>query len=216
MGKFIEQYFAVAFPLFFASLWLIVTTILGVFSGWFRLMAKFPNQNDEPLLRLRTLSGTMGMGVSMQNVLRLSVCPSGLRVGMMRLLGPFCRDFLVPWKDITIFRKTRLFWPVAKLQFGNPRVGTLTISSHIANRLAGAAKEVWPERGPFPEEKLHETARRLFIRWALATFLAALFFTLTPRMVSPHGPQAPILVTILFPAVFLGVAAAVQFFRDRH
>jgi hypothetical protein len=158
----------------------------------------------------------MGMNISMRNVLNLSVCQSGLRVGMVRFVGPFCRDFLVPWKDITIVRTKRLFWPVAKLQFGNPKVGTLTLSAHIANKLARAADVAWPERGPFPEEKLGKTAWRYFIQWALLTGFVASFFTLVTRVAAPHGPHAPILVTVLFPAVIFGIAAAVQFFRDRR
>lgn len=65
MNSLIEQ-FADFFPLFFVSLWLAVTTILAVLSGWFRLMARFPNQTVEPLLRIRGQSGSMGLGVSMQ------------------------------------------------------------------------------------------------------------------------------------------------------
>jgi hypothetical protein len=68
----------------------------------------------------------------MRGILILSVCPTGLRVGMMRIFGPFCRDFFVPWESIAIIRKTVLFWPVAKLQFGNPVVGTLSIRAHAA------------------------------------------------------------------------------------
>src|SRR5215469_8569392 len=65
MNSLIEQNLAVFFPLFFAALWLTVTTVLAVLSGWFRLMARFPNQSAEPLLRVRGQSGSMGLGVSM-------------------------------------------------------------------------------------------------------------------------------------------------------
>ena len=148
----IEQNIAVLFPLFFASLWLTVCTILAVLSGWFRLTTKFPNQAMEPILRVRWQSGSMGLGVIMSRILILGVCPSGLRVGIMRVFGPFCRDFFVPWEDIRITRRSVLFWPVAKLQFGSSAIGSLTISAHLANRLARAAMGHWPETGPFPEE----------------------------------------------------------------
>jgi hypothetical protein len=139
LNSLIEQNVAVFFPLFFVSLWLAVTTVLAVLSGWFRLMARFPNQTVEPLLRIRGQSGSMGLGVSMRGILALSVCPSGLRVGIMRVFGPFCRDFLVPWEAIRVTRKNVLFWPVAKLQFGYPAIGSLTIPARVANRLARAA-----------------------------------------------------------------------------
>jgi hypothetical protein len=215
MNKLIEQYIAVTAPLFIALLWLTVTTLLGILSGWFRLMMKFPNRSDDPLLRLRALSATMGLGVSMRGILTVSACPSGLRVGMMRLFGPFCRDFLVPWESIAIVRKTRLFSPVAKLRFGDPPIGTLTISAHVADKLARATVGAWPEVGPFPAEKRGDTARRLLVQWALATCFAALFFTLVPMIVAPPDGRPPILVVILFPAIVCGVFAGVQYLRDR-
>jgi hypothetical protein len=145
--NFIQQNIAVFFPLYFVALWLTVTTILAVLSGWFWLMAKFPNQAMEPILRVSWQSGSMGPGVSMRGILTLDVCPSGLRVGIMRVFGPFCRDFFVPWDHISVTRKTVLFWPVAKLQFGNPATGSLTISARVADRLARAAMGRWPETG---------------------------------------------------------------------
>jgi hypothetical protein len=152
LNGLIEQNFAVLFPLLFASLWLAVTTILAVLSGWFRLTAKFPDQAVEPLLRVRGQSGWVGP-ISMRGILTLSVCPSGLRVGIMRLFGPFCRDFLVPWQDIMVTRKTGLFRRVAELQFGSPAIGSLSIPAHVADRLARAAVGRWPETGHFPEDE---------------------------------------------------------------
>lgn len=216
MARSIEQNPAFFFPLFFAALWLTITTILAVLSGWFRLMAKFPNQIAEPLLRVRGQSGSMGLGVSMQGVLTLSVCPLGLRVGIMRLFGPFCRDFFVPWDAISITRKNSLFWRVAKLQFGSPGVGSLTIPAHAANKLARAAMGRWPETGSFPEEKHRDTLRRLLIEWAVTTCVAALFFTIGPMVVAPPGVRPPVVVAILFPGIVFGMFTFVRYVRDRR
>jgi hypothetical protein len=212
----IQQNFAVFFPLFFVAVWLTVTTGLAVSSGWFRLVARFPNQTEEPLLRVRGQSGSMGRGVSMRGILTLSVCPSGLRVGIMRVFGPFCRDFFVPWEDISIIRKSALFWPAAKLQFGSPAIGSLTIPAHVANRLARAAMGLWPEPGPFPEERRGDTLRRLLTQWALITCAAALFFTLVTLAVVPAGGRAPIVVGIVFAAIFFGVVTVVRYVRERN
>jgi hypothetical protein len=216
VNSLIEQNIAVFLPLFIASVWLTVTTILAVLSGWFRLMAEFPNQAMEPILRVRGQSGAMGLGVSMSGVLTLGVCPSGLRVGIMRVFGPFCRDFFVPWENISVTRKAIIFWPVAKLQFGSPAIGSLTIPVHLANRLARAAMGRWPETGPFPEEKHRDTLRRLLTQWALSTCAAALFFTLVPLTVAPTGGGPPIVVAILFPVIVFGVITIVRFFRERN
>jgi hypothetical protein len=216
LNSLIEQNFAFFFPLFFASIWLTVSTILAVLSGWFRLMTKFPNRTVEPLLRVRGQSGSMGLGVHMRGILALSVCPSGLRVGIMRVFGPFCRDFFVPWEDISITRKNVLLCPVAKLQFGSPAIGSLTIPARVANRLARAAMGRWPETGPFPEETHRDTLRRLLIQWALITCAAALFFTLVPLAVAPPGGRPPIVVAILFPAIVVGVASIVRYVREKN
>ena len=149
MNDLIVQNIFVFFPVFFAAVWLAVTTTTGLLSGWFRLMARYPDQTDEPCLRSRGQSGTMGLGVGMRGILTLSVCPSGLRVGMMRVFGPFCRAFFVPWDDITVIRRTIVVRPVAELKFGAPVIGNLRISAHVADRPACAALGHWPEVGPF-------------------------------------------------------------------
>jgi hypothetical protein len=212
----IGQNLAVVFPLFFALLWLTVTTILSVLSGWFRLMAKFPNLVMEPILVLARQSGSMGL-VGNRGILRLEACPAGLRIGINRMFGPFCRDFFVPWDDIRVTRtrSSILLWPEAKLQFGSPVIGSLTIPAHVANRLARAAVEHWPESGPFPEETRRETFLRLLFQWALMTCAAALFFTLVPLAFTSGNGHPPIVLTVLFPAIVFGVAAIVSFFRQR-
>jgi hypothetical protein len=177
-------------------------------------MANFPDQTVEPILRIRGQSGTMGLGVRMNGILTLSICPSGLRVGMMRLFGPFCRNFFVPWESMVIIRKTTLFWPVAELLFGNPVVGRLSVSVHVADRMARAAMGRWPESGPFPEETRGDVFRRLLTQWGVATSFAALFFTLVPLAIAPSGARPPILLAILFPAIVFGVAFIVKFLRE--
>ena len=203
------------FALFFVVMWLAVSVSLGVMSGWYRLMERFPDQAAEPILRLRGQSGRMGR-THMGGVLTLSVCPFGLRIGIMRIFGPFCRDFFVPWDSIAVIRKTALFGQVAELRFGNPVVGTLSIPSHIAARLAYAASGRWPEAGPFPEETRSDTFRRLLRQWALMTCLAAVFFIVAPFAVGPSGARPEILPAILFPAIGFAVLFMVRFLIERR
>jgi len=200
--------------LFFVAVWLGATTLLALLSGWFRLMMAYPNQSIEPVLRLRAQSGTMG-GVSMRSVLTLSVCPTGLRVGIMRLFGPFCRDFLVPWESIAVVRKKTLFGPVAELQFGKPMIGKLRIPTQAADGIARAAAGYWPEAGPLSEQKPEDRVRNLLTSWAVMTSLAALFFILAPRVVGPSDAGPPIVVAILFPATVFGVVSIVRFYAGK-
>ena len=163
-------------------------TIIGLLSGWFWLMAKYPDHPDKPILRIAYQSGGMALGTSLRGILTLSVCPSGLRIGIMRVFGPFCRDFFVPWESIAVIRKTILFLPCAELQFGNPAAGTLSIQAHVADRLARSAMGRWPETGPFPEEKRIDVIRRLLTQCAVyVCFLGVLFML---AFVASHQGQS--------------------------
>jgi hypothetical protein len=135
--------FALAFPIFFAAMWLAITTMLGFMSGWFALVAAFPDQPEIASLKMKGQSGIMGqIPVSMRGVLDFAVCPSGLRIGINRIFGPFSRPLFVPWAAIGVERKRRLFGEAAVLRFAG---GRLTIDAHLANRLAQASHGKWPE-----------------------------------------------------------------------
>jgi hypothetical protein len=207
------QNFPFIFPVFFVTLWLVVTGVLALFSGWFALLKAFPDREEEPILRMSGQSGSMGMGVGLRGVLILSACPSGLRIGIMRMFGPFSRPFFVPWREISVIRNSTFLAPVAKLQLGN--VGTLSIPANSANRLAHAAGKNWPEAGPIPLEVPRRTASRLLAQWALFTSLASAFFIIAPLIAAPEGEHSPVAVAILFPAIFFGAVFIVRFFRER-
>jgi hypothetical protein len=216
LDDFIQRNFAVAFPIFFATLWVGVTTVLGFLSGWFRLAARFPDQLDEPILRVRGQSGSMGLlGVSMSNILTLSACQFGLRVGIFRPFGPFARDFYVPWEELSVTRSRFLFTPMADLSFGHPAVGSLRIRGRVADRLAVASANRWPESGPFTPETRSDVAYRLFGRWGLMTGFAAAFFTFVPLLVAPAGARPPLVVAFLFPAIVFGVISIWRYFAER-
>lgn len=200
------------FPIFFILVWLGVTTLLGLLSGWFSLMQMYPNQDEVTLLTLRAQSGSMGFGVNMQGVLRLSACPSGLRVGIFRIFGIFNKDFFVPWDAISVVRRKSFFLPVAELNFGSPSKGRLVIPAHVANRLAHAAPNRWPEREPSPIETRKTTFENVFRTWLLMTAAASTFLIVAPRIMAPTKAAPPILVAILFPAIVFGIKSVVRYF----
>src|SRR5260221_5491993 len=113
--------------------------MLGFFSRWYFLMQQFPDWDEKPILQLKWQSGTMRFGVRMGGILRISVCPSGLRIGMLRVFGLFCRDFFVPWARIRVARKNCLFWQLADLKFGNSKWAKLAVSAGVADQIARAA-----------------------------------------------------------------------------
>ncbi len=201
------------FPIFFVGGWLIVTTLLGSISHWYALMRAFPNREALEVGRLKSQSGSMG-GVGMRGILSISVCQSGLRFGILRVFGPFCRDFFVPWEQLRVERKNGLLGKTTTLRFGEPWVGWLRIPSHLADRLARSSGGCWPEAGPFPEESRSEIFASVFRDWLIGTTLASLFFIAVPRLAAANAKNdLPIAVSILFPAVVFGIAAAIQYVR---
>ena len=209
----IEHNFALIFPAYFVALWLFATTLLGLLSGWFALMKAFPDRQEVPALSLSYQSGSMGLGVHMRGILSLAVCASGLRIGIMRLFGPFSRNFFVPWSSLSVVRKRVFFMPAARLQFGG--IGGLTISTNTAEKLALAAGKNWPESGAIPSEKPRKLAGKLLIQWALITLFASAFFIIAP-LDAPKEARPPIVVAILFPAIVFGVVTVVRFFREKN
>jgi hypothetical protein len=149
MNASLDQTFPLYFPLFFVLLWFAVTALLGFISGWYFLMRRFPDRPEAPLRTFNNQSGSIGL-VGARSLLTLSVCPGGLRVGMMRIFGPFSKDFFVPWNEMSVIRKDRFFWKVTKISFGNPPVGSLTLMADLADRLAGVAGIPWPEPRALP------------------------------------------------------------------
>jgi hypothetical protein len=83
-------YFLIAFPL----LWFVVTMILSFLSGWFGLMERYPDHDETPVVTLTNQSGSMGL-VSMRGVLKLSVCPSGLRCSQRSPIGWRARPVII-------------------------------------------------------------------------------------------------------------------------
>ncbi len=194
-------------------MWLTVTTVLGLLSGWYFLMIRYPNREETELLRLKRLSGSMGLAFSMNRILNITVCPSGLRIGMMRVFGVFCRDFFVPWEEISVNRKDGFFGQTAGLQFGNPSRGNLSIPSYVADRLARASLGQWPEPGPFPEETSAQVLVSVGRQWIAVTLFAAAFFIVVPRTMSPGANFPPISVAFLLPAVVFGIPSAFEYFK---
>ena len=209
MTSFVNTYGPWAFPVVFVGLWLVVTTFLGVLSGWYGLAARFPNRPQPARFKLSHAYGSM-RGVNFNGILVLSVCPDGLRVGMWRIFGPFSRDFFVPWQQLHVDRHDRILWKVAALRFGayGPR---LKIMSHVADRLAAAAGGQWPERGVFRRETAPQAAIRIGIQWLAATAVAATFFSLVPRFAGAPAGFPPLAVAIALSALVFGVASLFRF-----
>ncbi|MGD1067104.1 MAG: hypothetical protein ABR975_09845 [Vulcanimicrobiaceae bacterium] len=187
----------------------MISTLLAMMAGWFTLVARFPNRSEKPLLRLWFQSGAMGFGVAMRGILMLSACPSGLRVGILRLFGPFCRDFFVPWEDISVRNTTFLFTPMVTLSFGSPEIGLLRVSEDTGDRLARAAAGRWSQGAWLAAQPPRSGIVPLLAQWAWVTLLLGAIFSVFSQYMPPES-RPPVVFCFLLPAIVMGV---VTFFR---
>ena len=205
------RWFVAAFPFLFIGLWLTITTVLGVLSGWFSLQGQFERGDECALLTLRVKSGSMGLGVSMSGILTLAACPSGLRVGIWRMFGPFQRPFLVPWAEIRAESKRVFFVPSTRLRLGLPEVGTLTIDTASWQRLAAFASGRAAAALKIEPVSRGEIGRALLLQWALVAIAAGSFFAIASRQQTASGP--PLAVCFGFPALVFGIPQLMRWLR---
>jgi hypothetical protein len=134
----LPQDYLTVFVVAFLAVWLILlpVTVRQTLSRWSRLVDQYPDQAEEPLLRLRCNVSTRRRGpVDLHGTLILSACPSGLRVGRRRVFGRWYRDFFMPWERLSVVRQSTIL-PIAILQFGNPVSATIYLPGYVAK--AGA------------------------------------------------------------------------------
>ena len=207
--------YLIAFPITFVTLWLVVCVGLSALSGWFGLMTRYPDRKEAALVTLGRQSASMGpIGVSLNGMLRLDACPSGLRVSMWRIFGPFSRPFFVPWREIRPEPSSSFFMDMVRLRFGNPeQLGTLKIHAGSWARLsesgARAAGAWTPELSSAPSNA--RLIRTLVLQWLATTCLAGSFFYYAPRMQGGAGPLMSPATCFVFPAVVFGIGALMRY-----
>ncbi len=78
-------------------------------------------------------------GVNFNNCLTLGVCPTGLRISMMRLLGPFQKPLFIPWAQIEPSRTKVAFFDYVRLNAGRMEESTIAIRQKTFDRIASVA-----------------------------------------------------------------------------
>lgn len=207
------------FPLFFAGMWLLSTTLLGIMSGWFSLQQWYADEyREEPLLRLGWQSGVMGTWVNLNGVLTLSACRSGLSIRIWRAFGPFQKPLLIPWGEITAEPSRSFFTKMVRLGLGNPPNGRLKINAASWSKLVAAAGPVASVPLPAaPAISQKSIATRLFLEWVVITAGAATFFHFAPQFLTEPGETTigiPIGVCIALPAIVFGFSQLVRYGRE--
>jgi hypothetical protein len=212
-GPVIVTFLPFVFPFFFVGLWLLVTTILGLMSGWFGLQQWYADDgSEEPLLKLRGQSARMGFGVQLNNCLTLKAYQSGLGISIWRFFSPFQKPLKVPWGEIEAEPSSSFFMPMVKLQLGKPSNGTIKVSAQSWSKLVAAAEPVASVRLPdAPPVDKGAAGRALLIQWVIiSAFLAAFIFLSS----SSHQNGFPPFIAFALVAGLAGIALLVRFARS--
>ena len=214
MEKSLATAFPIAFPIFFIGIWLVASILIGVSSGWFALARRYPDRDEPALVKIGFQSGVMGpMGTGMNGILVFSACRSGLRVAIWRIFGPFSKPFLVPWSEISV-RPTQIFFhPYARLGFGRPEAGVLSIQRNAWDQLVRGASQaggspVAETLPPIPQGRL---ASAYLLQWLVLTAFGAAFFFLAPRLLSPGAAHPSLILCIALPATVFGIGTLIRY-----
>ena len=197
-------------------MWLTVTTLLALLSGWFSLAARYPDRDEPAQLKLGSQSGMMGLGVSMSGILVLSACRSGLRIAIWRVFGPFCRPFFVPWDDIQAQPRQQFFQKMVRLGFGRPEAGVLSIDARAWERLSAQAGLSANDPRVLPPVPNVQLAQSLAVQWLVITCVFAAFFYFVPRLQSGAVVGPPLAVCILAPGIMVGFGQLIRYARQRR
>ena len=197
------RWFPIFFPFLFVGMWLAITSLLGVMSGWFALQQHYPRGEDDPLFKRRIGSASMGLGVHFRRVITVADCRSGLRISASRLMAPFQRPFLVPWSEVEAEETRPFFVPMVRLRFGRPEIGKLTIGARDWEQLSAYAAPQTARIGNLSVEPATNRAvgAGLLIQWAIVVAVAGTFFLIAS---SSQGAPLPIWLCYGFPAIMAG------------
>ena len=125
--------FAIVFPAF----WCFVVWILSHVSGWKRLAMRYRTSEKPPGGTYHGLFGMVGL-VSYRGTLNLTTTAVGFFLSPNVLFKFAHPTLFVPWSECQLIRKTSfLGTKSAKIQIGNPRIGTFSIPFNVLEETEG-------------------------------------------------------------------------------
>lgn len=122
----------ILFPLFFAAIWLSVTGLLAVMSGWRQLATQYVSRQPSQGKDFYMVSGTVGSAafpVSYNNCLTVFIASNGFYIQPIALLAFFSPKLFIPWRDVEVIKTSYLFFPVWRIRVKNSWVAFAFYSS---------------------------------------------------------------------------------------
>jgi hypothetical protein len=145
--RFIDQHpgwFVVIFPVYFLTLWLLVSASLSYVGGWYSLARVYRALLPFNGAKWGMQSGKMRWLANYNNILTLGVNQEGLYVATMFLFRFMHPPLLVPWSEVRVRRSKGWFFEYVTFTMGHELAIPLRIRGNLAVKLQGAAGNHWP------------------------------------------------------------------------
>ena len=134
------------FVLYFIALWVLVSYIVGLLSGWLSLSRRFRDigafysyQWPFQSVRMRTLWGNY------HNCANFGADEGGLYMAVFPLFRLGHAPLHIPWSEIQVVSGKRgLIFKRRKLLLGRQELIPLIVSDSLAEKLKEAAGQAWP------------------------------------------------------------------------
>jgi len=134
----------VIFPVYFLTLWLLVSAIISYIGGWTTLAKRFRLKQPFAGTRFAWQSGQMRWLTGYGSCLTLGVCPEGLYLATMPLFRFRHPSLLIPWTEVAIVRRRILFFQFVRFGLGRELDIPLYVRESLADRLRRAVGDRWP------------------------------------------------------------------------
>ncbi|MFZ0308816.1 MAG: hypothetical protein WCC89_20005 [Candidatus Sulfotelmatobacter sp.] len=147
LQRFIDQHpsvFAVIFPIYFLSLWLLVGATISFIGGWFSLAKVYRSQAAFTGAKWRMQSAQMRWLAGYNHVLTIGASPQGLYLASMFLFRFMHPPLLVPWSEIKVQRRKGWVFECVIVTMGHELAIPLRIRETLAAKLREASGSCWP------------------------------------------------------------------------
>jgi hypothetical protein len=134
------------FVIYFIALWVLVSYLVGLLSGWIALSRRFRDsgafysyQWPFQSVRMRTLWGNY------HNCANFGADEAGLYMAVFPLFRLGHAPLFIPWPEIQVISGNRgLLFKKRKLLLGRQELIPLVVSVSLAEKLKAAACQAWP------------------------------------------------------------------------
>jgi hypothetical protein len=147
LQRFINQnpsLFAVMFPAYFLFLWIFVSAIISLVSGWFSLAKVYRTRVPFQGRKWTMQNGQMRWRVNYNHALTFGVSPQGFYMASMFLVRFMHPPLLVPWSEIRVQKTQGWMFEYVTFTLGHELAIPLRLRATLAAQLREAAANYWP------------------------------------------------------------------------